>query len=129
MHIGCSSDVNLLQNCVESIRNLASDFYSDFGVPSTSVDSFESRVTNVVHKELESLAKSLLFCLESEESPDLLKPWETYNQNTKEEHQQSKSSGIDGSKNKGVPKRVYELHGSSPAVSPEECTPSRIQWV
>ncbi|XP_025248395.1 kinesin-like protein KIF14 isoform X2 [Theropithecus gelada] len=126
---GCSSDVNLLQNCVESIRNLASDFYSDFGVPSTSVDSYESRVTNVVHKELESLAKSLLFCFESEESPDLLKPWETYNQNTKEEHQQSKSSGIDGSKNKGVPKRVYELHGSSPAVSPEECTPSRIQWV
>ncbi|XP_033051426.1 kinesin-like protein KIF14 [Trachypithecus francoisi] len=126
---GCSSDVNLLQNCVESIHNLASDFYSDFGVPSTSVDSYESRVTNVVHKELESLAKSLLFCFESEESPDLLKPWETYNQNTEEEHQQSKSSGIDGSKNKGVPKRVYELHGSSPAVSPEECTPSRIQWV
>ncbi|XP_030785629.1 kinesin-like protein KIF14 isoform X2 [Rhinopithecus roxellana] len=126
---GCSSDVNLLQNCVESIRNLASDFYSDFGVPSTSVDSYESRVTNVVHKELESLAKSLLFCFESEESPDLLKPWETYNQNTEEEHQQSKSSGIDGSKNKGVPKRVYELHGSFPAVSPEECTPSRIQWV
>uniref|UniRef100_K7BLQ4 Kinesin-like protein KIF14 n=1 Tax=Pan troglodytes TaxID=9598 RepID=K7BLQ4_PANTR len=126
---GCHSDINLLQTCVESICNLANDFYSDFSVPSTSVGSYESRVTHIVHQELESLAKSLLFCFESEESPDLLKPWETYNQNTKEEHQQSKSSGIDGSKNKGVPKRVYELHGSSPAVSSEECTPSRIQWV
>nr|XP_003938295.1 kinesin-like protein KIF14 isoform X1 [Saimiri boliviensis boliviensis] len=126
---GCSGDVNLLQNCVESICNLASDFYRDLSVPSTSVDSHEGRVTHVVHKELESLAKSLLFCFESEDRPDLLKPWETYHQNTEEENQQSKSSGIDGSKNKGVPKHVYELHGSSPAVSSEECTPSRIQWV
>nr|XP_017822071.3 kinesin-like protein KIF14 [Callithrix jacchus]XP_035136627.2 kinesin-like protein KIF14 [Callithrix jacchus] len=126
---GCSGDVNLLQDCVESICNLASDFYRDLSVPSTSVESYEGRVTHVVHKELESLAKSLLFCFESEDRPDLLKPWETYNQNTEEEHQQSKSSGIDGSKNKGVPKRVYELHGSAPAVGSEECTPSRIQWV
>nr|XP_012314989.1 kinesin-like protein KIF14 isoform X2 [Aotus nancymaae] len=126
---GCSGDVNLLQNCVESICNLASDFYRDLSVPSTSVDSYEGRVTHVVHKELESLAKSLLFCFESEDRPDLLKPWETYNQNTGEEHQQSKSSGIDGSKNKGVPKHVYELHGSSPALSSEECTPRRIEWV
>ncbi|XP_012314988.2 kinesin-like protein KIF14 [Aotus nancymaae] len=126
---GCSGDVNLLQNCVESICNLASDFYRDLSVPSTSVDSYEGRVTHVVHKELESLAKSLLFCFESEDRPDLLKPWETYNQNTEEEHQQSKSSGIDGSKNKGVPKHVYELHGSSPALSSEECTPRRIEWV
>lgn len=81
------------------------------------------------HRGLESLVKSLLFCFESEESPNLLKPWETCNQNTGEEGQQSKSSRTDSVRSKGVPKRVYELHGSYPAVASEESTPSRIQWV
>ncbi|KAL2771090.1 kinesin-like protein KIF14 isoform 2 [Daubentonia madagascariensis] len=127
---GCNSDVNLLKNCVESICNLASDFHSAFRVPSTSTDSCETRVPHVGHRELESLAKSLLLHFESEERSDLLKPWETCNPNPiEEEQQQSKSSRTDCSKKKRVPKRVYELHGSSPAVGSEGCTPSRIRWV
>nr|XP_020139905.1 kinesin-like protein KIF14 [Microcebus murinus] len=127
---GCSNDVNLLKNCVESICSLAGDFSSDCSVPSTSADGCEDRGPHVGHREVESLAKSLLFYFESEESPDLLKPWETCNQNPiEEEQQQLKSSRADCSKEKGVPKRVYELHGSSPAVSSEGGTPSRIQWV
>ncbi|XP_021572800.1 kinesin-like protein KIF14 isoform X2 [Carlito syrichta] len=125
---GCNSDENL-SNYVESICNLASDFHNGFSVSPASVDNSENGVPQSGHKELESVAKSLLLCFESEERPDLVKPWETCNQNAREEEQQSKSSKTDCSKNKGVPKRVYELHGSSPAASSEECTPSRIQWV
>ncbi|XP_025776796.1 kinesin-like protein KIF14 [Puma concolor] len=126
---GCHSDKNLLKNCVESLCNLTKDFHDDFSIHSASLDSCEKRMPQGSHRGLESLVKSLLFCFESEESPNLLKPWETCNQNTGEEGQQSKSSRTDSVRNKGVPKRVYELHGSYPAVASEESTPSRIQWV
>ncbi|XP_007939289.1 kinesin-like protein KIF14 [Orycteropus afer afer] len=120
---GSHSDVNLLKNCVESLCNLASAFHDYFNVPSTSVNSYDNRVTQVGHRELESLAKSLLLCFESEESLNLLKPGETCNQSTREK-QQSESS-----RNKGVSERVYELHGLAPAVSSKEGTSSKIQWV
>ncbi|XP_040318088.1 kinesin-like protein KIF14 [Herpailurus yagouaroundi] len=126
---GCHSDKNLLKNCVESLCSLTKDFHDDFSIHSASLDSCEKRMPQGSHRGLESLVKSLLFCFESEESPNLLKPWETCNQNTGEEGQQSKSSRTDSVRNKGVPKRVYELHGSYPAVASEESTPSRIQWV
>ncbi|XP_053461936.1 kinesin-like protein KIF14 [Nycticebus coucang] len=125
---GCNNDVNLLKNSVESICNLASDFHGDFSVPSTPADSCENKVPPVGHKELESVAKSLLLHFESEERPNLLKPRETCNQNPTEE-QQSKPSKTDCSKKKGVAKRVYELHGSSATVTSEGYTPCRIQWV
>lgn len=96
---------------------------------STSLDSCEKRIPQVGHGELEPLVKSLLLCFESEERPDLLNPWEPCNQNTREEGQQPKSSRTDSVRSKGVPKRVYELHGSLPAVTSEDSTPSRIQWV
>lgn len=126
---GCHSDKNLLQNCVESLCSLAKDFHDDLSMCSTSLDNCEKRIPQVGHGGLESVVKSLLLCLESEERPDLLKSWETCNQNTREEGQQSKSSRTDSVRNKGVPKRVYELHGSSPAGTSEESTPRRIQWV
>ncbi|XP_049491150.1 kinesin-like protein KIF14 [Panthera uncia] len=126
---GCHSDKNLLKNCVESLCNLTKDFHDDFSIHSASLDSCEKRMPQGSHRGLESLVKSLLFCFESEESPNLLKPWEACNQNTGEEGEQSKSSRTDSVRNKGVPKRVYELHGSYPAVASEESTPSRIQWV
>ncbi|XP_047561328.1 LOW QUALITY PROTEIN: kinesin-like protein KIF14 [Lutra lutra] len=126
---GCHTDKNLLKNCVESLCNLAKDFHDDLSMCSTSFDSCEKRLPPVGHGGLESLAKSLLLCFESEERADLLNPWETCNQNTREEGQQSKPSRTDSVRNKGVPKRVFELHGSSPAVTSEDSTPSRIQWV
>ncbi|XP_039083355.1 kinesin-like protein KIF14 [Hyaena hyaena] len=126
---GCYSDKNLLKNCVESLCTLTKDFHEDFSVHSTSLDSCEKRLPQGDHGGLESLVKSLLLCFESEESPNLLKPWETCNQNTREEGQQSKSRRTDSVRNRGVPKRVYELHGSYPAVTSEESTPSRVQWV
>ncbi|XP_058130913.1 kinesin-like protein KIF14 [Dasypus novemcinctus] len=125
---GSHSDTNLLKKCVESICNLAGNFHDYVSVPSTLVNSYEDRKPQVGRGDLESLAKSLLLCFESEERPDLLKSWETCNQNTKEE-EEYKLSRTESSRNKGVPKRVYELHGPSPAVSSEECTASRIQWV
>ncbi|XP_037681013.1 kinesin-like protein KIF14 [Choloepus didactylus] len=120
---GSHSDVKLLKNCVESICNLARDFHDYVNVPSSFVNSYENRKPLVDPRELESLAKSLLLCFETGE-----RPWETCNQNTKEE-EQCKSSRTEPSRNKGVPKRVYELHGLSPAVSSEESTPARTQWV
>ncbi|XP_012662067.1 kinesin-like protein KIF14 [Otolemur garnettii] len=126
---GYNNDVNLLKNSVESICNLASDFHGDFSVPCTPVDSCENKVPPIGHRELESVAKSLLLYFESEERPNLLKPWETCDQNPTEKEQQSKPSRTDCSKKKGVPKRVYELHGSSATVTSEGYTPCRIQWV
>ncbi|XP_049714360.1 kinesin-like protein KIF14 isoform X1 [Elephas maximus indicus] len=124
---GCHSDVSLLKSCVESICNFASNFHDYFSHPSNSVNSYENRAPPVGHRELESLAKSLLLCFESEERPDLLKPRETCNQSARE--QQSKSSRTESGRKKGVPKRVYELHGLSSGVTSEENTSSRIQWV
>ncbi|XP_034866264.1 kinesin-like protein KIF14 [Mirounga leonina] len=126
---GFHSDKNLLKNCVESLCNLAKDLHDDLNMRSTSLDSCEKKIPQVGHGGLESLVKSLLLCFESEERPDLLNPWETCNQNTREEGQQSKSSRTDSVRNKGVPKQVYELHGSSPAVTAEDSAPIRIQWV
>ncbi|XP_037351641.1 kinesin-like protein KIF14 isoform X2 [Talpa occidentalis] len=119
---GCHSDVSLLKNCVESICTLARDVGHDSGVRSPSLDSCD-------HRELESLAKSLLLCFESEERPNSLTPWETSDQNSSGGgYPPPSSSRTDSSRNRGVPKRVYELHGSSQAGL-EECTPRSIQWV
>ncbi|XP_073740638.1 kinesin-like protein KIF14 isoform X2 [Callorhinus ursinus] len=126
---GFHSDKNLLKNCVESLCSLAKDLHDDLSMRSTSLDSCEKKIPQVGHGGLESLVKSLLLCFESEERPDLLNPWETCNQNTREEGQQSKSSRTDSVRNKGVPKQVYELHGLSPAVTSEDSAPIRIQWV
>lgn len=123
--------MHLLKNCVETICTLVNDVCSDFRESSTSVDHCENKISQVGHRELESLAKSLLLCFESEERPDLLKPWESCNQDTggEEEKEKSNSRWTGYKRNKGVPKRVYELPEASPAVSSEVCTPSRIQWV
>ncbi|XP_013377484.1 PREDICTED: kinesin-like protein KIF14 [Chinchilla lanigera] len=128
---GCCSDVHLLKNCVETICSLVSDICNDFSELSTSVDHCENKISQVDHRELESLAKSLLLCFESEERPDLLKPWESCNQDTGggEEKEESNSGQTGCSRNKSVPKRVYELHEACPAASSEVCTPSRVQWV
>ncbi|KAI6051554.1 kinesin-like protein KIF14 [Marmota monax] len=121
---GCHSDVHLLKNCIETICNLASDVHNDFRDLSTSVDSCEKKI-QANHSELESLAKSLLLYFESEKRPDLLRPQESCNQDTREEGSKSSCS-----RNKSVPKRVYELQDNMPpAVSSEGCMPSRIQWV
>ncbi|MBZ3883002.1 Kinesin-like protein KIF14 [Sciurus carolinensis] len=126
---GCHTDVHLLKNCVETICNLTSDVHNDFKDLSTSVDNCEKQI-QASHSKLESLAKSLLLCFESEERPDLLRPQEFCNQDTREEEEQSKSSRTDYSRNKGVPKYVYELQDNmSPAASSQGCMPSRIQWV
>ncbi|KAG8518011.1 Kinesin-like protein KIF14 [Galemys pyrenaicus] len=110
---GRRSDVNHLRNCVESICALARDVGLDAAVCSPTLGTCD-------HRELESLAKSLLLCFESEERPDSSKPRETINENTRGERDPPPSS----SRNRSVPKRIYELHGSSPGRS-EAC----IQWV
>ncbi|ELW57894.1 Kinesin-like protein KIF14 [Tupaia chinensis] len=127
---GCHQDVSLLRDCVEGICNVARGFHSDVCVPSsTSVDSCQRGPPQAGHRELESLAKSLLLCFEFEERPNLLKPWETRNQNSRKEEQQPRPGRTDCSRPKGVPKRVYELHRPSPAGGADGCMPARIQWV
>lgn len=126
---GCYSDIPLLKNSVEMICSLVSDVCHDFSeLP--AIDDCENEISQAGHRELESLAKSLLLCFESEERPDLLKRWESCYQDTRgEERKESNSSQTDCNRNKTVPKHVYELHEASPTVSSEVCTPSRIQWV
>ncbi|XP_045392048.1 kinesin-like protein KIF14 [Lemur catta] len=127
---GCNNDVNLLKNCVESICTLAGDLRGDCSVPSASAGRCEDSAAQGGRRELESLAKSLLLGFESEERPDLLKPWETCNQNPIEAAQrQLKSSRTDCRGKKGVPKRVCELHGSSLAGSSGGSAASQVQWV
>ncbi|XP_004685308.1 PREDICTED: kinesin-like protein KIF14 [Condylura cristata] len=120
---GCHSDVNLLRNCVECICSLARDVGRDCVVHSPSLDNCDLR-------ELESLAKSLLLCFESEERPALLKPWETSDKHSRggRGHPSPSSSRAASSRVRGVPKRVYELQGSASAGS-EECTARGTQWV
>lgn len=78
--------------------------------------------------DLESIAKSLLLCFESEDGPDLLKPWETYNQDSGEGPRPSRASGTGPRGSRGVPKRVYQLPARPPRGL-QERTPSRTRWV
>lgn len=107
---GCYSDVPLLKNCVETICSIVGDVCNDFSDPSTSIDSCENTISQIGHKDLESLAKSLLLCFESEERPDLLKPWESCNQDSRGEgkEEESNSSRTGRSRSKGVLKHVYD---------------------
>ncbi|XP_006892176.1 PREDICTED: kinesin-like protein KIF14 [Elephantulus edwardii] len=104
---GSHSDVNLLKSCVESICSVVSDFQNYFSLHSTSVNSKGKRIPPVDSREIESLTTSLLLGFESEDRLNLLKPQATYNQSTGEE--QLKSSRTEASREKGVPKRVFEL--------------------
>ncbi|XP_029418013.1 kinesin-like protein KIF14 isoform X2 [Nannospalax galili] len=125
---GCPSDEHLLKSYTETICNLASKVHSDFSEPSASAGSCESILPPVSLGELESLAKSLLLCFECRERPSLLNCWETCNQNIVVEEEQSQLSKTDCSK--GVPKRVFGLHGGmSPTMCSQGRTPDRIQWV
>ncbi|XP_075384866.1 kinesin-like protein KIF14 [Tenrec ecaudatus] len=108
---GSHRDGHLLKNCVDSICNLTDKFHGYFSMPPTSAN-----------RELESLAKSLLLCFESEERPASAKPWETCHQNARDQ-QRSKP------RNKGAPKRLCEFPGSSPAPASEEHMSRRSQWV
>lgn len=78
--------------------------------------------------DLESIAKSLLLCFESEDEPNLLKPWETYNQNSRGGPWPSRASGTGPSRSRGVRKRIYQLP-SRPLRSSQERMPSRTRWV
>lgn len=128
---GCHDDVNLLKSCVGSICRLVRAVHEGFSVRSSSVDCCGSPVPPGGLRELESRAESLLLCLGSEEGANVLTPWESCDQNTREERQplQSKPSRADCGRSRGAPTRVCELPALAPAVGSEECLPRRIQWV
>ncbi|XP_060034494.1 kinesin-like protein KIF14 [Erinaceus europaeus] len=126
---GSHCDVSLVRNRVESICSLARDFHDACGVHPTAIDSCEKRISQADPGELESVAKLLLLCFESEERPGLLESWETCNPNAREGQQHRNPSRPEASRSRGVPKRVYRLLDSSPAVTSEACTPHRTQWV
>nr|XP_036860608.1 kinesin-like protein KIF14 [Manis javanica] len=124
---GCHSDINLLKTCADSLCSVARDLHSDLSAH--SVGGCEQRTPRGGHRDLDSLVQALLLCFDSEERPDLLKPWEACNQSTREGGQQSKSSRTDAGRSDKGAKHIHGLHGSAPAVVPEGCVPSRIQWV
>ncbi|XP_017203364.1 kinesin-like protein KIF14 [Oryctolagus cuniculus] len=128
---GCHDDVNLLRSCVGSICRLAREVHEGFSVRSSSVDCRGGRVPPGGLRELESRAESLLLCLGSEEGASVLTPWESCDQNTREERQplQSKPRRADCGRRRGAPTRVCELPALAPSVGSEECLPRRIQWV
>ncbi|KAM5239003.1 kinesin-like protein KIF14 [Ctenodactylus gundi] len=128
---GCPTDTHLLKNCVETICSSACDVCSDLSEPANSSHICENKISQFGHRELESLANSLLLCFESKERPSVLKSWESCNQDTREEggKEESRSGRTGYIGSKGVPKRVCELPGASPPGSSEVCTPCKIQWV
>ncbi|XP_040594503.1 kinesin-like protein KIF14 isoform X2 [Mesocricetus auratus] len=123
---GCPSDLHCLRSYTETLCGLAHKLHSDFTEPPASAGTCGNKRPEAGCGELESLAKSLLLCLERGERPGLLKPQESCHQNSKEK--QCESGRADGSRD--VPTQACGPHrDTAPAVSSRDCTPHRIQWV
>ncbi|XP_054432470.1 kinesin-like protein KIF14 [Pteronotus mesoamericanus] len=117
---GCGGDVGRLRTCVESIcsaaRNVARDVAGEAGAASVAGSDRDCG-------DLESAARSLLLCFESEERPASPEPRGPCHPAGREGPRLSQAGRL-----RGVPKRVYELPAGAPR-SPQGCMPSRTQWV
>ncbi|XP_036133400.1 kinesin-like protein KIF14 isoform X2 [Molossus molossus] len=120
---GHRGDGSLLRSCVERVCSLARGIQVGSGVHAASAGGCDQSPG-----DLASIAKSLLLCFESEDGPDLLKPWETYNQSSREGPGPPGASGTGPRGSRGVPQRVYQLPSRPPRGS-QERTPSRTRWV
>ncbi|KAM8818763.1 kinesin-like protein KIF14 [Rhynchonycteris naso] len=110
---GRAGDGSQLRSCVESVCSLAQ------ALPTNGCRS---------RGDLQSAARSLLLCFESEEGPDVLKPQETRDPHGSDGRQQCGPSRTGSSSGKGIPKRIYQLP-SCPRQSSEGRAPSRTRWV
>ncbi|XP_052055961.1 kinesin-like protein KIF14 [Apodemus sylvaticus] len=130
---GHPSDLHCLRSCADTICSLARKLHGDFGALSASAGSCGSEAPRADCEELESLAQSLLRCFEREESPGLLKAWDSCSANSKEEQHQSGGAECSRSEPRPAAQELQELHelheDAAPAVSPGDCAPNRIQWV
>ncbi|KAM7050042.1 kinesin-like protein KIF14 isoform 2-T2 [Molossus nigricans] len=120
---GHRGDGSLLRSCVERVCSLARGIQVGSGVHAASAGGCDQSPG-----DLASIAKSLLLCFESEDGPDLLKPWETYNQSSREGPGPPGASGTGPRGSRGVPQCVYQLPSRPPRGS-QERTPSRTRWV
>ncbi|KAL6040750.1 hypothetical protein STEG23_017515, partial [Scotinomys teguina] len=80
---GCPGDPHCLRSCTDTICSLTRKLHSDFLGPAASAGRGGDKLPSP--GELESIARSLLFCLEREERPGSLKPQESCHQDSKEE--------------------------------------------
>uniref|UniRef100_A0A8D1ZRE3 Kinesin-like protein KIF14 n=1 Tax=Sus scrofa TaxID=9823 RepID=A0A8D1ZRE3_PIG len=104
---GRPADVPLLKDCVESLRSLARGLRGD-------------RAGSEGHGELESLesrAASLLLGFELVERPGVLEPRAACGQDPRAEGHEQQGSRPGPRRDRGVPKRVYELQGPVPGGS------------
>uniref|UniRef100_A0A8D1V7R1 Kinesin-like protein KIF14 n=1 Tax=Sus scrofa TaxID=9823 RepID=A0A8D1V7R1_PIG len=101
---GCPADVPLLKDCVESLRSSARGLRGD-------------RAGSEGHGELESRAASLLLGFELVERPGVLEPRAACGQDPRAEGHEQQGSRPGPRRDRGVPKRVYELQGPVPGGS------------
>uniref|UniRef100_A0A8D1IF74 Kinesin-like protein KIF14 n=1 Tax=Sus scrofa TaxID=9823 RepID=A0A8D1IF74_PIG len=104
---GRPADVPLLKDCVESLRSSARGLRGD-------------RAGSEGHGELESLesrAASLLLGFELVERPGVLEPRAACGQDPRAEGHEQQGSRPGPRRDRGVPKRVYELQGPVPGGS------------
>uniref|UniRef100_A0A8D1EYV1 Kinesin family member 14 n=1 Tax=Sus scrofa TaxID=9823 RepID=A0A8D1EYV1_PIG len=102
---GRPADVPLLKDCVESLRSSARGLRGDQSTGSEG------------HGELESRAASLLLGFELVERPGVLEPRAACGQDPRAEGHEQQGSRPGPRRDRGVPKRVYELQGPVPGGS------------
>lgn len=102
---GRPADVPLLKDCVESLRSSARGLRGDQSTGSEG------------HGELESRAASLLLGFELVERSGVLEPRAACGQDPRAEGHEQQGSRPGPRRDRGVPKRVYELQGPVPGGS------------
>lgn len=105
---GRPADVPLLKDCVESLRSSARGLRGDQSTGSEGHGELES---------LESRAASLLLGFELVERPGVLEPRAACGQDPRAEGHEQQGSRPGPRRDRGVPKRVYELQGPVPGGS------------
>ncbi|XP_055000727.1 kinesin-like protein KIF14 [Sorex araneus] len=116
---GRPGDAPLFKSSVSNLCSLVRGLHAALGVHVASVDGSQETTPRLGLQDLESVAKSLILCFGSELSPDL---WEA-----------GREKGRGGGPQTGLGRAGRDTTDWTPAldgaVSSEECTPRRIQWV
>ncbi|XP_042557222.1 kinesin-like protein KIF14 [Dipodomys spectabilis] len=123
---GGPGDAHPLRSLVEDFCSVAGRVHCVLGELSPPVLAATMETPGAGLGDLESLAKSLLICFESEERLDLSKAWKSHNQSSGG-GEAAPPSGP--GRSRGVPKHVYQLQAAPPELSAEWGAPGGIQWV
>ncbi|XP_055966508.1 kinesin-like protein KIF14 [Sorex fumeus] len=116
---GCPGDVPLFKSSVNDLCSLARGLHAALGAHAASADGSQETIPRLGLQDLESVAKSLIFCFGSKLSPDLWEP------GLEKSREGGPPTGL-GRAGQGTTDWTPGLEG---AESSEDCTPRRIQWV